>query len=69
MVDVVGESHVDATRGRARHRVANDRRDRVGQTDVVDRDLQRAVRRRDPLCERARDLLRRLAAVGERTER
>jgi hypothetical protein len=42
-----------------------DRADGVGQVDVVDRDLERVLRRGDPVGERVRDLLGGLAAVGE----
>jgi hypothetical protein len=40
----------------------------VGEAEVVDRDVERALRGRDEAGERLRDLDRRLAAVGERPE-
>ena len=67
-VDVVRETDGDAARGRPRQRVAHDRTDRAGQVDVVDRDLERLLRRRDELGERVRDLVGGLPAVGERAD-
>jgi hypothetical protein len=40
----------------------------VGEPEVVDRDVEGALRGRDEAGERLRDLDRRLAAVGERPE-
>jgi hypothetical protein len=40
----------------------------VGEPEVVDRDVEPALRGRDERGERLRDLDRRLAAVGERPE-
>jgi hypothetical protein len=68
LVEVVGEPDIDAARCSVRERTANDRGQRVRQPDVVDRDLECALRLRDPVREQVRDLLRRLAAVGERAE-
>jgi hypothetical protein len=68
MVEVVGEADVDAPRGGGGERINDDRRERVRQPDVVDRDLERALRRRDEVGERVRGLFRRLAAIGERPE-
>ena len=68
MVEVVGEPDVDAARGGAFQRIADDRRERIGQPDVVDRDLERVLRGRDEVGERVCGLFRRLAAVGERPE-
>jgi hypothetical protein len=45
MVEVVRESDLDAAIGRADERVADDRRQRIGQPDVVDRNLECALRR------------------------
>ena len=68
MVDVVREANRDTAFDRVRERAADDRRERLGQPHVVDRDLERVARRRDPVGEGVRDLLRRLAAVGERAD-
>jgi hypothetical protein len=68
MVDVVGQPDRNAALGRTREGAADDLLQVVRQPDVVDRDLERAARRGDPVGELASDLLRRLAAVGERPE-
>ena len=65
MVEVVGEPDVDAPCGGGRQRTADDRRERVRQPDVVDRDLERALRGGDEVGECVRGLFRGLAAVGE----
>ena len=44
VVDVVGEPDRDAALGRADERAADDRRQRIRQPDVVDRDLERVLR-------------------------
>jgi hypothetical protein len=68
IVDVVGEPDLDPAARRVREGAADDPGERVRQADVVDRDLERFLRRRDETGERMRDLLRRLAAVGERRD-
>jgi hypothetical protein len=65
MVDVVRKPHGDASVDRAGESPIDDRRERVGQPDVVDRDLERAAGGREPVGERVCDFLRRLPAVGE----
>jgi hypothetical protein len=45
MVEVVGKPDVDAALGCALQRIYDDRRQRVRQPDVVDRDLERALSR------------------------
>jgi hypothetical protein len=65
MVEVVGEPDVDAACGRRGQRIDDDRRQRIRQPNVVDRDLERALRRRDEVGECVRGLFRRLTAVGE----
>jgi hypothetical protein len=68
VVEVVRETDRDAACSGLRECVADDLRERVGQPDVVDRDLERVLRLRDPVREQVRDLVRRLAAVGQRRE-
>jgi hypothetical protein len=68
VVDVVGEPDRDAARECGLERFANDCFERIREPDVVDRNLERALRRRDEVGKQTRDLLRRLAAVGERPE-
>jgi hypothetical protein len=65
MVEVVGQPDVDAALGRAGQGVGDDRRQRIGQPDVVDGDFERPLRRRNEVGERVCGLFRRLAAVGE----
>ena len=68
MVKVVREANVDAACGRRGQRIDDDRRQRIRQPDVVDRDLERPLRRRDEIGECVCGLFRRLAAVGERPD-
>jgi len=68
MVDVVGEPDLDPARGGVDERALDDRREGIRQPEVVDRDLERLLGRRDEAGERVRDVLRRLAAVGERPD-
>jgi hypothetical protein len=69
MVDVVREADRDSALGGRRQRAVHDRLERLGKADVVDRDLERALRRREELGERVRGPLRRLPAVGECADR
>jgi hypothetical protein len=68
MVEVVREAHRDAAAGGAGERLDHRLRERVGQPQVVDRDLEGSLRRSDPIGERVRCLRRRLPAVGERPD-
>ena len=68
VVDVVDETHRDATLRRADERVADDRGERVAEPYVVDRDVERVLRRGEEGSERVRGVLRRLPAVRERAE-
>lgn len=68
MVDVVGEPDGDAARGRVREGAVDDRVERCGEVEVVDRDLERVLRLRDEAGERVRGVLGRLAAVGQGAE-
>jgi hypothetical protein len=65
MVDVVQEPHGDAALARSDKRTSHDRREWIRQAQVVDRDLERPLRRGDVVRENVCDPLRRLAAVGE----
>jgi hypothetical protein len=66
MVEVVGEPHVHAASGGGFQRIADDRRERIRQPDVVDGDLEGALCCGDEIGERPGGLFGRLAAVGER---
>jgi hypothetical protein len=68
LVEVVREANVHAARGRAGQCIDEDRADRIGQADVVDRDLERVLRLRDPIGEGVRDLVGGLPTVDERAE-
>ena len=68
MVEVVGQPDLDAARGGAFQGIADNRRQRIGQPDVVNGDLERVLRGRDEVGERMCSLFRRLAAVGERPD-
>ena len=68
MVEVVGEPYRHAPVDRGRQRPHHGLRERVGKAQVVDRDVERALRGSDPIGERTRRLLRRLPAVGERAD-
>jgi hypothetical protein len=65
MLEVVGQPDVHAARGGGFQCVADDRGQRIGQPDVVDRDLEGVLRGRDEVGERVCGLFRRLTAVGE----
>jgi hypothetical protein len=67
-VEVVRKPDRDAAARRADERVADDCGDRVRQAQVVDRDVDGVLRRREPVGEQVTDLLRRLPAVGERAD-
>ena len=49
-------------------RVADDRAGRIREVEVVDRDLERLLRRADEGGERVRGVVGRLAAVGQRPD-
>jgi hypothetical protein len=68
VVAVVREPHADAAVRRIGERAHDRRHERLGEPQVVDRDLERALRGPDPVGERLRRLLRRLSAVGERAD-
>jgi hypothetical protein len=65
LVDVVREADRDAAGRSGGQRALDDRRERVRQPKVVDRDVERVLRGAEPVGERVGRLLRRLAAVGE----
>ena len=64
-VDVVREPDLDAARGRGRERVPHDRSDGIREVHVVDRDLERPLRRSDEVGEEVCDLFGGLSAVDE----
>jgi hypothetical protein len=68
VVEVVGEPDGDAPLRGADERAADDLRELVREPDVVDRDVERALGRREPVGEDVGDLLGRLAAVGQRAD-
>ena len=68
VVEVVREAHRDSAVGGAGEGVRHDRRERVRQADVVDRDLERLLCRAQPRCERMCGVLGGLAAVDERAK-
>ena len=68
MVEVVRQADVDPASGRACERPDDGLRECVGKAQVVDRDVERPLCGSDPVGERARCLLRRLPAVGERPD-
>jgi hypothetical protein len=68
VIEVVGEPDLDAAGRGTGERVADGRRQRVGEPQVVDRDIERVLRRGDESRELSGDVLRRLAAVGERRD-
>ena len=68
VVLVEGEPDGDASSGRVLERPGDQPLGLVGEAEVVDRDVEAALGRRDKAGERLRDLERRLAAVGERPE-
>ena len=65
MVLVEGEPDGHAPLGRVLERAGDEPLRLVGEPEVVDRDVERPLRRGDEAGEEARDLDRRLAAVGE----
>jgi hypothetical protein len=68
VVLVEGEPDGHAAPGRVLERARDEALGLVGEAEVVDRDVEPALRGRDERGERLRDLDRRLAAVGERPE-
>jgi hypothetical protein len=68
VVLVEGEPDGHASPGRVLDRSRDEALGLVGEAEVVDRDVEAALRGRDEAGERLRDLDRRLAAVGERPE-
>ena len=68
MVDVVREPQCDAARLRGPQRAADDRGEVVRKIEVVDRDVERALRGGEEGCERVRGFDGRLAAVGQRAD-
>jgi hypothetical protein len=68
MVDVVREPHGDAARGGVADGAADDGRQVVGQVEVVDRDVEAALRRADEVGERVCDVGGLLAAVDQRAD-
>jgi hypothetical protein len=68
MVLVEGKPDGHALAGRVLERARDQPLGLVGEAEVVDRDVEAALRRGDEAGERLRDLDRRLAAVGERPE-
>jgi hypothetical protein len=65
VVLVEGEPDGDASPGRVLERPGDEPLGLVREAEVVDRDVERALRGGDEVGERAPDLERRLAAVGE----
>ena len=68
MVDVVGQSDRDPAGVRIAQSSADDRKEIVGQVEVVDRDVERVLRGADEVSERLRGVGGRLAAVGQRAD-
>ena len=68
MVDVVCEPDGDAALRCGDERALDDRPQVVGEMEVVDRDLERALCAGEVVRERVRGALRRLRAVRERLE-
>jgi hypothetical protein len=68
VVEVVGEPYGDAALRGSGEGVLDDGRELIGEPDVVDGDLEGALRGADPVGERVRCLLCALAAVGERAK-
>jgi hypothetical protein len=68
VVLVEGEPDGDTAAGRVLQRACDQPLGLVREPEVVDRDVEAALRRRDEAGQRPRDLDRRLAAVGERPE-
>jgi hypothetical protein len=68
VVDVVREPDGDAAIVRGSERAADDRVEIVGEMEVVDRDVERVLRRGEEPGERVRGVGGRLAAVGQRPD-
>jgi hypothetical protein len=68
VVDVVGEPDDDPALRRVDDRALDDVAQRLWEMEVVDRDLERALGRRDKAGERLRRGLGRLPAVRQRAE-
>jgi hypothetical protein len=68
VVEVVGEAHCDAALRRVDKGALDDREELGREVEVVESDLERSLRRRDPVGDFVRSLFRRLAAVGERVK-
>jgi predicted RNA-binding protein associated with RNAse of E/G family len=68
VVDVVREPDGDAALRRGDERALDDRLQVVREVEVVDRDLERALRAGEVVGERVRGALGRLRAVRERLE-
>jgi hypothetical protein len=68
MVDVVRKPDRDAARVRTAQRAADDRNEVVGEVEVVDRDVEGALRGADESGERLRGVGGRLAAVDQRAD-
>ncbi len=68
MVDVVREADGDAALLRVLDRADDDRLQRRREVQVVDRDLERALRRTEEVGERLRGVLGRLTSVGQRPD-
>ena len=68
MVEVVEQPDVDAALVRADQCVADDRGRVVVEVDVVERELERLLRRRDEVRDSVRDVEGGLPAVGQRVD-
>jgi hypothetical protein len=68
VVDVVREADRNAAVGGAGKCAFERVGERIGQPQVVDRDVECLLRLREPVREQTRDVIRRLAAVGERVD-
>jgi hypothetical protein len=68
MVDVVREPECDAASGCGAQRADDDRHEVVREIEVVDRDVERVLRRGDELGQRVRGVGGRLAAVDQRAD-
>jgi hypothetical protein len=65
VVDVVDEAHADAPRGGLRERLREDRLRLLAEIEVVLREVEGLLRAVDERRDRARDVRRLLAAVGQ----
>jgi hypothetical protein len=68
LVDVVGEADGDAAVGGADECALERLGERIREPQVVDRDVECRLSLVEPVGKKARDLFRRLAAVGERMD-